>query len=94
MDNAYRCSLEIWGSTAYLSTNRIFTAPGDYEPVVVIESNAGREEIRLSKDAHFNHSIETFLNEINDASIREKMYKEIMTQASLVDALRIFGEVR
>ncbi len=93
MDNAYRCSMEIWGSTAYLSTNRIFTAPGDYEPVVVLESNTGREEIKLSKDSHFNHSIEAFINEINDASARDKMYKGIMLQASLVDALKNNGDI-
>ncbi len=88
MDNAYRCSLEIWGSTARLTTNRIFTAPENYEPVVFIENNDGRQEIKLSKDSHFSHSIEAFLNEIGDASSRDKMYNEITLQAGLVEALR------
>ena len=40
MDNAYRCSLEIWGSTARLTTNRIFTAPENYEPVTDVRRSS------------------------------------------------------
>ena len=29
MDNDYRCSLEVWGSTGTIKTDRIFTAPND-----------------------------------------------------------------
>ncbi|MEG1426177.1 MAG: Gfo/Idh/MocA family oxidoreductase, partial [Oscillospiraceae bacterium] len=34
MDNSYKCELELWGSTGSVYTNRIYTAPVDFEPQV------------------------------------------------------------
>ncbi|MCM1081973.1 MAG: Gfo/Idh/MocA family oxidoreductase [Clostridium sp.] len=87
MDNYYQCNLEIWGSVGKLWTNRIFTAPPDYVPVVNVETAEGEKTILLQKDAHFRHSIEEFCNEIIDAAARDKMYNEIVLQASLVSDL-------
>lgn len=89
MDCFYRCSLEVWGSKGRLSTNRIFTAPEDFCPVVKIETPDGTEEIRMKGDLHFKHSIEMFLAEITDESLRKKMYEEILLQAKLVEDMRM-----
>lgn len=88
MDCSYRCSLEVWGSKGRLYTNRIFTAPDDYNPVVKIEVSGKEKEIRLNTDSHFQRSIERFLEEIKDFSIRKKMYEEILLQAKLVDDIK------
>lgn len=88
MDNSYRCSLEVYGSRGKLITNRIFTAPPDYQPKVYIEALNGTEEILLDSDSHFRKSIDEFVNEISDESKREDMYKQIIIQARLVEDLR------
>lgn len=88
MDCYYQCSLQIWGSKGKLTADRIFTAPPDYRPVVVVETAEGRKSVELNEDAHFQHSIEAFLMETKDAAERKKMYGEILLQASLVDAVR------
>lgn len=91
MDNGYRCSLEIWGSKGWIYTNRIFTAPESYSPVVFVETAEQKEEIVLDADMHFKKSIEEFIDQINNTKKREKMYDEILLQARLVDDIRTIG---
>ena len=91
MDCSYRCSLEVWGSTGRLTTNRIFTAPDGYEPKVLIEKQGGTEEFILEADSHFRHSIERFVREIGDDTAREEMYRDILIQARLVEDMRRLG---
>ena len=85
MDNSYRCDLEIWGSTGTLTTGRILTAPDNYIPEVVIKNNSGEETIKLTADDTFAKSIDWFKKCIDDKETREKSYKDILKQASLVD---------
>ena len=82
MDCHYQCSLEIWGSQGRLNTNRIFTAPPGYEPVVVIEKADAVKEIKLKPDVHFQHSVEMFCQEISNTHKRNQMYEEILLQAN------------
>lgn len=88
MDCHYQCCLEVWGSQGRLYTNRIFTAPPEYEPIVILEKAEEIEEIKLSADWHFCHSIEKFCQEILDLDERTQMYDEILLQAKLVDKIR------
>lgn len=92
MDCAYQCCLEVWGSKGRLYTNRIFTAPEGYQPQVTIDTGNEVKNISLAADAHFEHSIEQFLQEINSPASRDNMYKEILLQAELVDSVRKLGE--
>ena len=92
MDCSYQCSLEIWGSRGRLYTNRIFTAPDNYQPIIKIESSTGINEIILPTDSHFQHSIERFMLGMNDRKIRKEMYEEILLQAKLVNDIRELGE--
>lgn len=91
MDNGYRCSLEIWGNKGRLYTNRIFTAPENFQPVVYAETANGIEEIALDADMHFKNSIEEFVIETEDEQKRISMYDEILLQARLVDEIRKIG---
>ncbi len=61
-DNFYQCSCEIWGSKGKISTSRIFTAPPQLPPVVIIESEGVREEHQLPPDNQFLRLIENFRN--------------------------------
>lgn len=91
MDNSYRCSLEVWGSTGRLTTNRIFTAPPGFEPTVALETSEGVKTITLEADSHFEHSIEKFVKEVSDETARSDMYKQILVQAKLVEDMRNLG---
>lgn len=88
MDCAYRCSLEVWGSKSRLTTNRIFTAPPEYHPSVILETADGVQTIELDVDSHFLHSIEAFCREVIDEKEREIMYEDILVQARLVEDMR------
>lgn len=92
MDNSYRCSLDIWGSTGHLFTNRIFTAPENYNPIINIEYADRKEEITLEPDTHFSHSIEMFIVETRDNFAREQMYDNILLQAKLIDDISSKGQ--
>ena len=91
MDCAYQCSLEIWGSKGRLYTNRIFTAPEEHRPQIIVESGSEVRNIDLEPDSHFQHSIEQFLKEIKETNHREEMHKGILLQAKLVDDIRRLG---
>lgn len=88
MDCHYQCSLEVWGSTGKLFTNRIFTAPAGFISKVIIEDKNGQEEIELKEDKHFKHSIEHFYMAISDKKERDKMKKALLLQAKLVTEVR------
>ena len=91
MDCQYMCSLEVWGSTGRLFTNRIFTAPVGYKPTVIIEKGAEKKELVLAEDSSFAHSIEAFKEEITNPEKRQAMYDEILLQSKLVDTIRDLG---
>ena len=85
------CSLEVWGSTGRLFTNRIFTAPVGFKPTAIIEKGAEKKEIILADDSSFAHSIEAFKDEVCIPEKRHAMYDEILLQSKLVDTIREKG---
>ena len=91
MDCQYMCSLEVWGSTGRLFTNRIFTAPVGYKPTVLIEKGVEKKELILAEDSSFAHSVEAFKEEITSPEKRQAMYDEILLQAKLVDTIKDKG---
>jgi predicted dehydrogenase len=89
MDNAYKCSLEVWGSTGTIFTNRIFTAPDGFTPVVItkIGNTEGTEKI-LPPDDSFKKSLERFYSCVCNADGREENTKGILRQARLVEEIK------
>lgn len=85
MDNSYRCSLDIWGSTGSIYTNRILTAPAGYAPVMTINNADGEKNVELPTDDTFRKSIEAFADCISDSKKRADKYAEIIRQSGLVD---------
>lgn len=85
MDNSYKCSLEIWGSTGTIYTNRILTAPAGFEPTVVIKRENEEQTFTLPADDTFRKSIEFFERCVKDSKTRLEHYSEICRQSGLVD---------
>lgn len=89
-DCYYQCSLEIWGNRGKLTTNRIFTAPANLSPIIIIETDEGKKEIVLKPDNHFSKSIDVFYSAVNNLQIRERLRNEIILQAKLVEDVKGF----
>lgn len=88
LDCYYQCAVEVWGNKGKLFTNRIFTAPPGYAPVVRVESARGIEELTLSEDNHFKKSIEQFIKAVKDDSVRNTMLTAMKEQAKLISEIR------
>lgn len=88
MDNAYKCSLEVWGTEKTLLADRILTAPAGFSPSVFYTDNDGTREIKLPPDDTFSKSISHFYGCINDSGQRENNYKAILGQARLMEEFR------
>lgn len=87
MDNFYKCELEVWGSTGYISAPRIFTAPGGFAAPVMIRTADKTEEL-TAEDDQFERIVDRLGECIASVEIREKSYQEILTQSILVDRCR------
>ncbi len=87
MDNSYKCSLEIWGSTGTIYTNRILTAPAGFEPTVIIRKGNEEQSFTLPADDTFRKSIEYFRGCINDNAVRSAHYSEILNQSALAEQI-------
>lgn len=87
MDNSYRCSLDIWGSTGSIYTNRILTAPVGYNPVMTIRNADGEKTVEIPADDTFKKSIEAFGECIVDNRVRTEKYAEIIRQSVLVSTI-------
>ena len=92
MDNSYICELEIWGSKGKLSAPRIFTAPPDFQPALVIQNTDGIDKQILPSDDQFFNSIIKFRDCITDSSQRLQAYVDIERQSRLVNTILTKGE--
>lgn len=85
MDNDYRCVIDVWGSKASLTSDRILTAPAGFSPSCTIKTNQEYADLSLSADDTFMKSIEVFEKCIADREVRLKEYDEIISQAAAVN---------
>lgn len=85
MDNTYKCELEIWGEKGRLYTNRIFTAPEGYNPMVQLTIENETKEIVLDSDDTFKKSLLYFIECVKNEKIRKKTYSDLLKQSSIVD---------
>lgn len=86
MDNSYKCELEVWGSRGCLYTDRIFTAPEGFRPILYIQKGSGEEILKLPEDDSFENSTKRFIEKIFFKHMREKSAC-IEEQAKLIEAL-------
>ena len=86
MDNDYRCSINVWGSTGTLVSNRILTAPDGFVPEYTIYRNGEAETVKMQPDDTFLKSLQYFVECVEDAQTRTAHYEELRRQERLVDA--------
>lgn len=84
MDNSYKCELELWGSTGSLYANRIFTAPVEYKPQLVLKQGYEEKIITLPSDDSFKQSFCAFLQQLEQKDHCSETGKEILMQAKLL----------
>lgn len=85
MDNSYKCELEAWGSKGCIFTDRIFTAPSDFMPSIVLTKDNRKEIIKLNNHDQFLESINFFKKCIVNDNVRLENYLQILHQQTLVD---------
>lgn len=88
MDNTYKCELEVQGSKALLYTDRIFTAPDDFKPTMVLKSGNDVETYTLESDGAFLKSINRFYESIINTDKRNEMFSSIIRQAELIEQIK------
>ncbi|MFF1478971.1 Gfo/Idh/MocA family protein [Streptomyces sp. NPDC058301] len=66
MENAYRSSYELWGSTGRITVPRAFTPPPDHRPVIRVERQEGTREITLPADDQFANVVRAFARGVLD----------------------------
>lgn len=87
MDNSYKCSLEIWGSTGTIFTNRILTAPEGFEPTVTVKQGNEEQTYTLPADDTFKKSIEYFSLCVDSETERAAHYDEILRQCAAIKTI-------
>lgn len=84
MDNAYQCKLEVWGSKALLTAERVFTPPADMAPKLTIQSNDGVKVIEVDADDQFCRSLQVFARCVVEPDFRKQRYGGLLQQIQLV----------
>ena len=85
MDNDYRCSINVWGSTGTLTSNRILTAPDGFAPTYMISRNGKEEVFTMEADDTFTKSIRHFCECVNNSQVRTETYEALLHQERLVE---------
>jgi len=87
-DYFYQCRVELLGTKGKLSTNRVFTAPPGFEPVLTVEKQSGAEEIKLPADNHYVNMWNWFASEILSGDFSNH-WKVLSDQARLLEEVRV-----
>jgi NDP-hexose-3-ketoreductase len=88
-DNHYQCELEIVGSLGRIYTNRIFTAPPDYNPIVELHTlKDGYQKFKLEADNHFRNMLLHFKNLVVSKVNLSDEYDQNINHAELIDQLQ------
>lgn len=87
---AYRNEVHVWGSHGSLDSDRIYSKPDDYEPVVVIRDAYGAivEERRVPARSSFGPMLARFRTALADAALRETLRSAALDRARTLDRIR------
>jgi predicted dehydrogenase len=87
-DYFYQCRVELLGTKGKLSTNRVFTAPPGFEPVLTVEKLDGTEEIKLPADNHYVNMWRWVASEIHAGDFSSH-WNILFDQARLLEQIRV-----
>jgi len=93
-DHFYQCGVEIWGSIGKLKTNRFFTAPPNYEPVITIETREGEQQIKAKAANHFELMLLHFHELITGDKSSEEEHLQNIDQARLIQEIKNIAYVK
>lgn len=94
-NNFYQCSIEIFGVKGKISTNRIFTAPVHYSPIIKIELIQAETIMeKVKPDNAFVNMLEYFYLSTRDSVLRESEYKQNMNQSRLINEFNLLANAR
>ena len=88
-DNFYQCNIEILGNKGKIFTDRIFTAPNDYEPTIFIENHKGKKDIKVNAQNHFDNMLLYFHSLIISKKNINYEYLSNINQSYLLDNIRL-----
>lgn len=91
MNDTYRCALEVWGSKASLTADRIFTAPADFDVELQIKAGEETRVVRVGRDDQFMNSITRFVSLIEEPFLRNAHYDAILAQSMLIDQMKTWN---
>ena len=83
-DNFYQCNLELWGSEGKIYANRIFTAPPDFSPEIIIESSNLNDICHIEPHNHFEKILLHFYNLITTKEGLATEYAQNINQSRLI----------
>jgi predicted dehydrogenase len=92
-DYFYQCRVELLGTKGKLSTNRVFTAPPGFEPVLLVEKPEGTEEIRLPADNHYVNMWNWFSSEVQSGEY-VRHWDVLLDQSRLLEEMGMLGARR
>lgn len=87
-DQHYQCELELWGSKAKLTANRIFTAPPEYEVELILEKGGRSEFVRVEPANHFINMLQHFSHLVMHPESRLQENAQNIRQAELLEEFR------
>jgi NDP-hexose-3-ketoreductase len=92
-DNFYQCGYEIWCSKGRLTTNRAFTAPANYNPVMFVERQGERQEVTLPCDNHFSNMV-SHIAKCIDTKNHEEEYQQDLLQSKYITEVQqyVYGK--
>lgn len=94
-DNVYQNNYSVWGSKGLLSVDRAYSIPPDMEPFVTLYKNENQQslekKIPVAPASHFELIFGDFCKTVldGDRAKREKKYDQIISQAVVLEAMRI-----
>lgn len=86
-DNEYQCGIELWGSKGLLKTNRLFTAPEDFEPEFSLTYASSSKILKAQKANHFIEMLKYFQTLILNQKNLEREYSANNDQARLLSEI-------
>lgn len=92
-DHFYQCGIEIWGNEGKLSTNRLFTAPSEFEPQILIEKSDYKEVFTSTSANHFELMLMHFFELIMNKGDVDFEHRQNVDQARLLNKIKEISHV-
>jgi predicted dehydrogenase len=93
-DNFYQCGIEVWGNEGRLITNRLFTAPSNLEPEIIVENKEGNFIVKAEAANHFEKILIHFYNLIIGKENIEIEHIQNIDQSRLLNSIKELANVK